>query len=123
MLDKPKVGDVIQVLPEHGRYYYKRVVVDETPRSWVLLDEKYAVGYRKNNGWYGRIVTKMPKSLKGWKIGTQLDADRLKWVNENQYRVSELVRYTFDPDKLIAIAKIYGHPIPSEIERQDGKAE
>jgi hypothetical protein len=112
-----KVGDVIwyRSLSGGGSLYNQVEIVRETPRSWVVLGvEKAAVPWMRASDMY---CTKLPKSGKGWIVGSDLAAALQQWAMTNRYNISQQVYATYDSEKLLDIAQIVGYdilPTPGE---------
>jgi hypothetical protein len=103
-----KIGDVIYYIMDNGYSFQTKEIVGETSRSWVTL----AVGapsWKKESPRLERYATKLPKSGKGYRLGTKAEADLQSWALANRYEISRKVERLQDRKVLLAIARMVGY--------------
>ena len=106
-----KIGDVIwyRTLSWEGSPYDCVKVLRETSRSWIVVNIKDVdLDWKCAND---RYCTKLPKSGKGWAVGSDLSVALQRWQAENRYKISKAVERLYDGEKLLAIAQIVGYDI------------
>lgn len=110
-----KVGDVLIYRSTEwpGSQYQTRKVVGETTRSWLIMSMHHADMWQHDNP--ERWAEKLPKTLKGYEIGTAEQAAKKLWASSNLSKIRQQLDWLYDADKIIAIAQVLGYPIPEEI--------
>ena len=114
-----KVGKKIwyHKFPHGGYLYHSGEIVEETSRSWVVLPSEAADWKRRHLDVYG---LKIPKSLKGYQIGTEKDADLAKWASDHCGRISEMVSaHISNPALLLQLAALVGYKDIPESEKEN----
>jgi hypothetical protein len=53
--------------------------------------------------------TKLPKTLKGFEIGTEKQAELKRWAAHNRYRIGQVTGTIWDPIVLQKIAELIGY--------------
>lgn len=110
-----KVGDKIWYRRTDwpGSLYQHELIVGETSRSWLVLSANEGDSWMAKNP--ERYADKLPKTLAGFELGTELQAKRKQWANDNRYRISQLAYGPRDADTIIAIARILKYEVPEEL--------
>ena len=114
-----KVGDTIwyRQFPYGGYIYHSGEIVGETLRSWVVLPSEAADWKRQHPDVYG---LKIPKSLKGYQIGTEKDADLAKWASAHYRRIGQMVSaHISNPALLLQLAALAGYKDLPESEKEN----
>jgi hypothetical protein len=114
------IGDHIWLRKEHSSWQFdEHIIVGETKLSWVTVNAKSASPYQIHNGyqpWYvARYSHKLPKKLKGFVVADEKTAKLHNWANSERYRIAQAVDCCWDPNILLAVAKLVGHNPPEEL--------
>jgi len=109
-----KVGDTFYYRkPTGGRLYLQAVILRETSRSWIVARFEDAKLFGELE-WFINQCTKLPKSGKGWVLGTKHDADLALWALAERPRICVSIAGQ-TPKTLLEIAKLIGYQkLPQE---------
>ena len=114
-----KVGDTIwyRQFPYGGYIYHSGEIVGETSRSWVVVPVG-AEGWQRADA--DRFGLKIPKSLKGYQIGTEKDAGLAKWASDHCWRIGQMVSaHISNPALLLQLAALVGYKDIPESEKEN----
>lgn len=100
-----KIGDTIYYREERVMYYATGVVLGETSRSWLILHVGYTAWQLKELGKYAK---RLPKSMKGYTLGTKRDLDLQIWYLRHRYSVGSLLE-SQDAEVVLKVAKLIGY--------------
>jgi hypothetical protein len=101
-----KVGDRIYVLREHCILFSEYEVVAETSISWVVLSPGTQTWQMRDLAMYG---TKLPKTGRGYRLGTKNEAELVQWGLTHRYEISRLVDRLENYTMLLTIARMVGY--------------
>jgi len=110
-----KVGDTIYAkLGPHSRFFYPRLVIGETSRSWIVCDPKDS-GFA-NYEWFIRECRKLAKSEKDWTRGTERDKVLADWVGKHIRTIDTNLEGELNNEIVLEVAKLLNVKQLSEIE-------
>lgn len=111
-----KVGDTVYYRRTTGAgYFYAAIVEAETTRSWVVVPVNSADWMRRR----AEYQTKIPKTLKGYELGTKRSLEITKWGYENRYKIASHVGGLMDFTLLAEIARMIGSQFQLPEEAKD----
>lgn len=98
--NRPENGGLASGGPIWREHWRPRRIIGETPRSWLL------------EGWRNEKVPK--KGGKGIAF-SEGELDRLEFINNHAYKISDAVRWVRDFDALVKVAKLVGYELPPQL--------
>lgn len=116
-----KVGDTIYIKHDSGVWWYEKVIVAQTPRSWLILHPGYSPYQADPNHWrFPEHCEKLPKCGYSvdrwdhddqWQYGTKQTLLVATWATKHRSQIADAVRYQtekLDAYRLLNLAKDLG---------------
>lgn len=93
-----KVGDTVYFKWDSGRMWQEKVVVGETPRSWLLLSPGYSAYQADPTHWrWPSYCEKLPKCGYGnddhWQTGTKTTKVLTLWVMRHREKIIHALQW------------------------------
>lgn len=106
-----KIGDIIWIRSTDwaGSLFDEKVIVGETDRSWLVMSNRIEDSWALTSQWAIKKADKVPKTLKGFEIGSEQLAKEKRWAMSNRYKISRRVERLENPVLLIKIAELIGY--------------
>ena len=106
-MTKLTVGETFYIKHDHSPLFWEQLVIGETNRSWIVTGPGGLASWQTPED-YG---TKLPKSGKGWTLGTKRDKELYAWANQHRWMIGNAVNFA-TPEQLRTIADMIGYKEP-----------
>jgi hypothetical protein len=105
-----KIGDTIYFIVEDDVLFQTCEIVGETPRSWLAI-RPTSTGWMREDWYIKKHAKKIPKSLKGYRVGTKREAELQSWAVNNAQDIADIVRSLRikDSNLLATVARMVGY--------------